>query len=36
MSVKTFEIASLIIFLVKVSLIFNHKFAPSNLFCIAG
>lgn len=36
MPFKIFEIASLIIFVVKLNLTFNYTFAPSNLFCVAG
>lgn len=34
MPFKIFEIASLIIFVVKLTC--NYKFAPSNLFCAVG
>lgn len=36
MPFKAFEIASLIIFVVKLNLTLNYTFAPSNLFCVAG
>lgn len=36
MLVRTFEKTPLIIFVVKVNLIFNYKFAPSSLSSVAG